>query len=483
MEERAALRDYLQGDALLGRFFEAFLFEDVPAVDRRADDVYLDEVARCDIYVALLGNQYGREDSAGLSATHQEFNEATRLGKTRLVFVKGADDTVRDEKMQGLIAEAGTQLVRRRFQSVPELTAFVYASLIKYLEQSGLIHNGPFDAASCSNATANDISPEKVAWFLQRAKNSRGYTLDEDTPMLEALTHLNLFNKGIPSHAAILLFGKIPQRFLITSEVKCMHFHGREMQKPIPSYQIYKGTVFDLVDQAIDFVMSKLNRTVGTRELGPEAPVEYEIPREVVAEGIVNAIAHRDYTSNASVQVMLFSDRLEIWNPGELRPPLSLDKLSRPHPSIPANPLIAEPLFLAKYIEKAGSGTLDIVTRCKSGGFRPPEFRLDAGCFILTIWRKAGLILEVTGQVTGQVEPWVLQVLEACVTPLKSSEIKELIGIRHRETFQRNYLDRLLTEGWLERTIPDRPKSSMQKYRVTEKGKGYLASIKNDKRA
>jgi len=211
--------------------------------------------------------------------------------------------------------------------------------------------------------------------------------------MLEALTHLNLFNKGIPSHAAILLFGKIPQRFLITSEVKCMHFHGREMQKPIPSYQIYKGTVFDLVDQAIDFVMSKLNRTVGTRELGPEAPVEYEIPREVVAEGIVNAIAHRDYTSNASVQVMLFSDRLEIWNPGELRPPLSLDKLSRPHPSIPANPLIAEPLFLAKYIEKAGSGTLDIVTRCKSGGFRPPEFRLDAGCFILTIWRKAGLIL------------------------------------------------------------------------------------------
>jgi len=278
VEERAALRDYLQGDALLGRFFEAFLFEDVPAVDRRADDVYLDEVARCDIYVALLGNQYGREDSAGLSATHQEFNEATRLGKTRLVFVKGADDTVRDEKMQGLIAEAGTQLVRRRFQSVPELTAFVYASLIKYLEQSGLIHNGPFDAASCSNATANDISPEKVAWFLQRAKNSRGYTLDEDTPMLEALTHLNLFNKGIPSHAAILLFGKIPQRFLITSEVKCMHFHGREMQKPIPSYQIYKGTVFDLVDQAIDFVMSKLNRTVGTRELGPEAPVEYEIP-------------------------------------------------------------------------------------------------------------------------------------------------------------------------------------------------------------
>ena len=47
--ERAALRDYLRGDALLRRFFEAFLFEEVPAADRRADDVYLDEVERCDV--------------------------------------------------------------------------------------------------------------------------------------------------------------------------------------------------------------------------------------------------------------------------------------------------------------------------------------------------------------------------------------------------------------------------------------------------
>jgi len=66
--------------------------------------------------------------------------------------------------------------------------------------------------------------------------------------------------------------------------------------------------------------MSKIARTVGTRASGPQAPVDYELPREVVAEAIVNAVAHRDYTSNASVQVMLFADRLELWNPGELSP-------------------------------------------------------------------------------------------------------------------------------------------------------------------
>ncbi len=55
--ERIVLRDWLRNDALMHRFFEPFLFEDVPAADRRADDVYLDEVAGCDIYVGLFGDE------------------------------------------------------------------------------------------------------------------------------------------------------------------------------------------------------------------------------------------------------------------------------------------------------------------------------------------------------------------------------------------------------------------------------------------
>jgi len=156
---------------------------------------------------------------------------------------------------------------------------------------------------------------------------------------------LNLLDGEQPSHAAILLFGAAPQRFLPTSEVKCLHFHGTEVRKPIPSYQIYKGAVFELVDQAVDFVLSKLVRAVGTRAAGTEAPVTYELPREAVAEAIVNAVAHRDYASNASVQVMLFADRLEVWNPGELPPPLTLERLRGPHPSIPRNPLSPTPSF------------------------------------------------------------------------------------------------------------------------------------------
>lgn len=96
-----------------------------------------------------------------------------------------------------------------------------------------------------------------------------------------------MLNGERPTNAAILLFDRQPQRFLISSELKCAYFHGTEVAKPIPSYQVYKGTVFDLVDQAVDFVMSKINLWVGTREGGPQVPVAYEIPLEVVAEAIV----------------------------------------------------------------------------------------------------------------------------------------------------------------------------------------------------
>ena len=102
-------------------------------------------------------------------------------------------------------------------------------------------------------------------------------------------------------------------------------------------------------------------------------PVTYELPRAAVAEAIVNAVAHRDYASNASVQVMLFADRLEVWNPGQLPPPLTPEALRSPHASIPHNPLIAEPLFLTRYVEKAGTGILDMISLCKAAGVPTPS--------------------------------------------------------------------------------------------------------------
>lgn len=385
--ERRAVKDFVQNDPLLRRFFDVFLFEDLPAQDRRADDVYLAEVDRCDVYIGLFGKEYGFEDTNGLSPTEQEFKEATAKGKTRLIFVKGTDDKARHPRMLKLIRKAGSQLIRRRFTDNSDLITALYAALVDHLERSGDLRTMPFDASACDRATVDDLSQEKIKAFLAMARQERNYPLPVNTGCEKVLAHLNLLDNGRPNHAAVLLFAREPQRLLPTSEIKCMHFHGTKVSKPIPSYQIYKGTVFELVDLAVDFVLSKINRRIGTREHSVQAPATYELPKEAVSEAIVNAIAHRDYTSNASVQVMLFADRLEVWNPGELPPSLTPERLREPHASIPRNPLIAEPLYLVRYIEKAGSGTLDMIERCGDASLPPPDFEERAGQFVTTLWR------------------------------------------------------------------------------------------------
>lgn len=91
-EERSELKSFINGDALLRQFFMVFLFEDLPASDRRADEAYLTEVDHCALYVGLFGRDYGNEDIDGISPSEREFERATEAGKTRLIFVKSADD-------------------------------------------------------------------------------------------------------------------------------------------------------------------------------------------------------------------------------------------------------------------------------------------------------------------------------------------------------------------------------------------------------
>ena len=199
--------------------------------------------------------------------------------------------------MQALVRKAEAGLIRKRFNTPEELMTGLYAALIEYLEDKELLRFGPFDATPCAGATLDDLDAGQMTRFVRAARRIRQFPLDEDIPLADLLQHLNLLNRGRLTNAAVLLFGKAPQRFLISSEIKCAHFHGTRVAKPIPSYQIYRGTVFELVDQAVDFVLSKLALSVGTRAESIQVPIAYEIPKEVVTEAIVNAVVHRDYTS------------------------------------------------------------------------------------------------------------------------------------------------------------------------------------------
>ena len=81
--ERQAIKAFVAGDSLLRRFFDVFLFEDIPASDRRADDVYLEEVDRCAIYVGLFGDTYGYEGPGGKSPTEIEFDRAKEIANIK----------------------------------------------------------------------------------------------------------------------------------------------------------------------------------------------------------------------------------------------------------------------------------------------------------------------------------------------------------------------------------------------------------------
>ena len=477
-QERGALRDYLREDPLMRRFFDIFLFEDVPALDRRPDSLYLDEVAQSDLYVGLFGNNYGSEDADGISPTEREFDQATASGIHRLIFVKGRNDSDTDSKMQALIQKAQSGLIRKRFNTIEELKTALYAALVEYLDSKDLVRSEAFDAAPCLNASLDDLYPEQMDWFVRTARRAREFPLTEGASTEELLVHLNLLNDGRPTNAAVLVFGKAPQQFLISSEVKCAHFHGTEVAKPIPSYQVYKGTAFQLVDQAVDFVLSKIALSVGTRAESVQAPVAYEIPKEAVTEAIVNAVAHRDYTSNASVQVMLFSDRLEILNPGRLPSSLTLEQLRDTHPSVPRNRLLARSLYFTQYIEEMGTGTLDIIRRCRDAGLPEPEFT-DSSGFKTTIWRaKPPEQIKVQPEsLPSNIRSEVLNLLTN--ETMSKSELSKKLGHKEVSGQLNKVVRNLMADGAIEYTIPEKPTSPRQKYRLTDKGRTELANLKS----
>ncbi|MEA3427784.1 MAG: DUF4062 domain-containing protein, partial [Thermodesulfobacteriota bacterium] len=228
-EERRAVKDFITADPLLNRFIDdVFLFEDIPAGDRKPDDIYLSEVKERDIYLAILGNEYGWKNADGKSPTELEFDHATRTHRERLVFVKGNDDKARDPDMAKLVNIANRQLTRRRFTDTPGLIREVYASLVDCLENRDLLRSTPFDDSVCEGATLRDIDSAQVADFVETAEAKGRLALRGSRSPKAVLQNFNLLRGGKPTNAAILLFGKNPRRFFNNAQVHCFHFLGTE---------------------------------------------------------------------------------------------------------------------------------------------------------------------------------------------------------------------------------------------------------------
>ncbi len=240
-------------------------------------------------------------------------------------------------------------------------------------------------------------------------------------------------------------------------------------------------------------MLSKISLSTGTRHKSNLVETEYEVPRAAIAEAVINALVHRDYYSKGSVQISVFSNRIEIENPGHLPDEITIADLKRAHASYPNNPLLANCLFYAGAIDRYGTGTLDIIQDVTGKGLPEPEF-FSQRTFKVFLWRKhhtgeqAGEQVreQVREQAGEQVEEQVkeqygdhaedkteekIQLLASCIQgKLSASELMNLLSLKGRRNFLQNYLHPAIKAGFVEMTQPDSPKSPTQKYRLTAKG-------------
>ncbi|HCH00097.1 MAG: hypothetical protein A2074_00625 [Candidatus Aquicultor primus] len=174
-----------------------------------------------------------------------------------------------------------------------------------------------------------------------------------------------------------------------------------------------------------------------------------------------------------------------ISSPGQLPATLTLASLRLPHASIPHNPLLAGPLFLAGYIEKAGTGTLDMIAHCAEAELPTPDFRQDGGQFVQTLWRPVpqGVTGEVIEQVgtKSELSRHQVEILEKCREETALVDLMAIAQRSDRTKFRHQVLNPLIEEGLIEMTIPDKPQSSKQKYRLTEKGRALQSQLAHNK--
>jgi len=203
-----------------------------------------------------------------------------------------------------------------------------------------------------------------------------------------------------------------------------------------------------------------------------------------------------------------------------VRLPNGSEDLTSEHSSHPRNPFITEVFYRRGLIEQWGRGTNKIIALCVKAGLPKPEFGQQAGSLFVRFRPAAGALTpevtrevtrEVTGevaaqvaaqvtaepnilggkalddiasmlrlpaaQVTAQVTAQVVQVLCAAASNARTrAELQSAAGIKHREHFRKAYTEPMVSAGWLEQTVPDKPRSRLQKYRLTDKGRAWLSA-------
>jgi ATP-dependent DNA helicase RecG len=313
-----------------------------------------------------------------------------------------------------------------------------------------------------------------------------------DERMLQSLRIL-VKDQGrlVPSQGGLLLYGLDRRQYFDDAWVQCGRFIGHD-----------KADIFDHIDiqlplpKAVDDIMLFLKKHAmrGADFSETRRKDIWSIPVNILREVVINALVHADYSHKGTpIRIAFYDDRIEVESPGLLLPGLTIADIKLGVSQI-RNPVIARVFRELELIEQWGSGIPGIFRQVKAESLPEPKIEELAGRVRFTVplpeilpltreQSRQGRLVQVGEQVGEQVDEQVILVLRACSTePQSKSDLLATLGLaRVYRNYQRHLLP-LLELGLIEWTIPNKPNSRLQKYRLTEKGVVTLAAAQVSKR-
>lgn len=238
-----------------------------------------------------------------------------------------------------------------------------------------------WDDVTEPRAEISDINEKSVESFKRDAEKAGRLPDDRDLSLEEFLDKLRLTENGQLKRAAIVLFGKEPNRFYPNQFVKIGRFGKSD--DDLRFQETVEGNLLYLLRETAE----QLNRKFFIKPVdfeGLQRIEKGEYPVAAIREMLLNALVHRDYMGTF-VQIRVYDSKFSIWNEGMLPESLSLEALKRQHPSRPRNPLIADVCFKGGYIDSWGRGTLKIINACYEAELPEPLIAEQDGGFLVEI--------------------------------------------------------------------------------------------------
>lgn len=244
-----------------------------------------------------------------------------------------------------------------------------------------------FDYHVQPGATLDDINTDSLYGFLETANSIRNINENLLLPPDIVLQKLDLMAESKITKAAVLLFGKQPEKFFADHfEIKCGKFADDTGYDVIANDKEFRQNLIHNFHAALNFVMESIGKSSLKSDVHRKET--WEFPVSVIREGLVNMIVHRDYRQNIKSTLEIRPSAVSFYNPAQLfGPSITIERLKTLHPSRPGNRLIAKIFYLMGLFENWGGGTLKIVSETIKSGKPSPEFYFEDGMFRLVLFR------------------------------------------------------------------------------------------------